>query len=321
MTPSLLFCAPMAGRVPRTTRRGRSTRDQAHAAQKRPADTRALTPDQQSSARAALRVTQRLPDTSAATSLQLLAYTEVKGISPPRASIWRRAQLEQAIAAYTRNERLCRLQPADVWRDMAYSKQISVLHAVCNAEGDVTYTDPKSGYTVFSYFAHLKRGSCCGIAPDLSRLHRCRHCPYTQDGRLQHPSLIALQLRIPVIEAVREQSQQLSNFEDDVSDPTQITELSAPAQPAAPSSPRMRTVVVADNGLTKLIRLEKPTVTEATKCHTCADLQWVTCTRCSGWTYLFSPRLMKCPQCSANGYHKCFNCTTFRPPAKSSFYH
>ncbi|XP_071342213.1 uncharacterized protein C1orf53 homolog [Trachinotus anak] len=34
------------------------------------------------------------------------------------------------------------------------------------------YADPSSGYKVFTEYAHLQRGKCCGSA--------CRHCPYGQ---------------------------------------------------------------------------------------------------------------------------------------------
>ncbi|XP_039456616.1 uncharacterized protein C1orf53 homolog isoform X1 [Oreochromis aureus] len=34
------------------------------------------------------------------------------------------------------------------------------------------YVDPSSGYKVFTEYAHLQRGKCCGSA--------CRHCPYGQ---------------------------------------------------------------------------------------------------------------------------------------------
>uniref|UniRef100_A0A674A7S4 Uncharacterized protein n=1 Tax=Salmo trutta TaxID=8032 RepID=A0A674A7S4_SALTR len=34
------------------------------------------------------------------------------------------------------------------------------------------YTDPGSGYKVFTEFAHRQRGKCCGTA--------CRHCPFGQ---------------------------------------------------------------------------------------------------------------------------------------------
>uniref|UniRef100_A0A0E9PPV8 Uncharacterized protein n=2 Tax=Anguilla anguilla TaxID=7936 RepID=A0A0E9PPV8_ANGAN len=34
------------------------------------------------------------------------------------------------------------------------------------------YRDPTTGFKVFTKFAHLQRGKCCGSA--------CRHCPYGQ---------------------------------------------------------------------------------------------------------------------------------------------
>jgi len=36
--------------------------------------------------------------------------------------------------------------------------------------GKETYIDLKTGYTVMTELAHLKRGKCCG--------NKCRHCPY-----------------------------------------------------------------------------------------------------------------------------------------------
>ena len=33
-----------------------------------------------------------------------------------------------------------------------------------------TYIDPSTRFTVFTEYAHLKRGTCCG--------NKCRHCPY-----------------------------------------------------------------------------------------------------------------------------------------------
>eukprot|EP01065_Artemidia_motanka_P010312 TRINITY_DN15452_c0_g1_i1.p2 TRINITY_DN15452_c0_g1~~TRINITY_DN15452_c0_g1_i1.p2 ORF type:complete len:331 (+),score=93.79 TRINITY_DN15452_c0_g1_i1:61-993(+) len=53
---------------------------------------------------------------------------------------------------------------------VALSPQIEDLHRVaCNA-GEETYTDPATGFTVFTRVAHLRRGHCCGSG--------CRHCPY-----------------------------------------------------------------------------------------------------------------------------------------------
>ncbi|KAH9505332.1 hypothetical protein Btru_058394 [Bulinus truncatus] len=41
-----------------------------------------------------------------------------------------------------------------------------------------TYTDPETGFTVFTRLAHLKRGKCCGSA--------CRHCPFGQKAAPEH---------------------------------------------------------------------------------------------------------------------------------------
>ncbi|XP_037624823.1 uncharacterized protein C1orf53 homolog [Sebastes umbrosus] len=41
----------------------------------------------------------------------------------------------------------------------------------CEAKKQM-YVDPSSGYKVFTEYAHLHRGKCCGSA--------CRHCPYGQ---------------------------------------------------------------------------------------------------------------------------------------------
>ncbi|XP_038571385.1 uncharacterized protein C1orf53 homolog isoform X1 [Micropterus salmoides] len=41
----------------------------------------------------------------------------------------------------------------------------------CEAKKQM-YVDPSSGYKVFTEYAHLQRGKCCGCA--------CRHCPYGQ---------------------------------------------------------------------------------------------------------------------------------------------
>ncbi|XP_040264277.1 uncharacterized protein C1orf53 homolog isoform X1 [Bufo bufo] len=40
------------------------------------------------------------------------------------------------------------------------------------AAGQDGYTDPQTGYFVFTRLAHLRRGKCCGSA--------CRHCPFGQ---------------------------------------------------------------------------------------------------------------------------------------------
>ncbi|XP_050950675.1 uncharacterized protein C1orf53 homolog [Labeo rohita] len=49
---------------------------------------------------------------------------------------------------------------------------IHKLHLDACKNEKKTYIDPKTGYNVFTEFAHRKRGRCCGSA--------CRHCPYGQ---------------------------------------------------------------------------------------------------------------------------------------------
>ena len=47
---------------------------------------------------------------------------------------------------------------------------IEELHRIACGRGETTYTDPESGFTVFTELAHQKRGACCGSG--------CRHCPF-----------------------------------------------------------------------------------------------------------------------------------------------
>ena len=49
-------------------------------------------------------------------------------------------------------------------------QEIEELHRKACEEKKDTYVDPHTGYLVFTSYAHLKRGSCCGS--------KCRHCPY-----------------------------------------------------------------------------------------------------------------------------------------------
>ena len=44
------------------------------------------------------------------------------------------------------------------------------IHSKACENKEETYEDPDTGYSVFTKYAHLKRGKCCGS--------RCRHCPY-----------------------------------------------------------------------------------------------------------------------------------------------
>ncbi|KAM6922068.1 uncharacterized protein C1orf53 homolog [Xenentodon cancila] len=47
----------------------------------------------------------------------------------------------------------------------------TVHRRACEAKQQM-YFDPSTGYKVFTEYAHLQRGKCCGSA--------CRHCPYGQ---------------------------------------------------------------------------------------------------------------------------------------------
>ncbi|KAL2076664.1 hypothetical protein ACEWY4_027740 [Coilia grayii] len=50
--------------------------------------------------------------------------------------------------------------------------EIHRLHVEACQDEKRQYVDPSTGYKVFTAFAHLRRGRCCGSA--------CRHCPYGQ---------------------------------------------------------------------------------------------------------------------------------------------
>ncbi|KAE8293997.1 putative protein C1orf53 [Larimichthys crocea] len=56
-----------------------------------------------------------------------------------------------------------------------FTEEEMAIHRVhreaCEAKKQM-YVDPSSGYKVFTEYAHLQRGKCCGSA--------CRHCPYGQ---------------------------------------------------------------------------------------------------------------------------------------------
>jgi ATP-binding cassette subfamily B (MDR/TAP) protein 1 len=51
---------------------------------------------------------------------------------------------------------------------------IEEAHAAANSAGQRTYTDPATGYSVFTQGGLLKRGKCCGSG--------CRHCPYQHEN-------------------------------------------------------------------------------------------------------------------------------------------
>eukprot|EP00802_Teleaulax_amphioxeia_P008743 Tamp_08752.p1 GENE.Tamp_08752~~Tamp_08752.p1 ORF type:complete len:712 (-),score=155.10 Tamp_08752:146-1975(-) len=51
-----------------------------------------------------------------------------------------------------------------------FSQDIEECHRIAMERGQDTYTDPVTGYLVFTEGAMLRRGTCCGRG--------CRHCPY-----------------------------------------------------------------------------------------------------------------------------------------------
>ncbi|XP_078500117.1 uncharacterized protein C1orf53 homolog [Lissotriton helveticus] len=63
--------------------------------------------------------------------------------------------------------------PGDTADGLAESdRRIVEAHdKACRAHQE-NYVDPETGYFVFTKFAHLQRGKCCGCG--------CRHCPYGQ---------------------------------------------------------------------------------------------------------------------------------------------
>jgi ATP-binding cassette subfamily B (MDR/TAP) protein 1 len=62
------------------------------------------------------------------------------------------------------------------------------LHRIACDLGQLTYTDPATGYSVFTEIAHKERGKCCGSG--------CRHCPYSHENvkdkasKIQQPAIL-----------------------------------------------------------------------------------------------------------------------------------
>ncbi|KAI8853719.1 hypothetical protein BC829DRAFT_381998 [Chytridium lagenaria] len=48
------------------------------------------------------------------------------------------------------------------------------VHDAAVKDSKEVYTDPATGYTVFTELSHLKRGYCCG--------NTCRHCPFAYEN-------------------------------------------------------------------------------------------------------------------------------------------
>lgn len=295
---------------------------QAHVKCSQTVPRRILSADEEAAVESAARASYHLStrNISAASTADLHTFCAVKGVSIT-CNPWDRALILSAAQTYVEDERIVQFRKGTRWEGMSNTERIRLCHYVCNGEGDVTYLDPATGFTVFTFFGHLKRGNCCGVqktenAKGYERTHRCRHCPYTDDGRLVSKKTVALKHRIPVIEGARERAQEFWS--------------GAAVSVSTPASPRIGQVsfetarnyqeAIVGSHLRKKVNIESNNNPEECECAACLDEQVVTCTRCNGWTYLFSPCLMKCPQCTARGFHACMKCTPFRPPSRSSFY-
>lgn len=286
-----------------------------------------LNTDERAMAQAAVKVTQLLQSQpSAVQVLEILAFCSIKGLRIPP-NIWDRERLESQALGYLADERMSRIKTGERWKSLSESEKITILHTVCNAEGDVTYIDPKTGYTVFSFYAHLKRGDCCGVKrnepgdEEYERTHRCRHCPYTDAGYIGNAKIQALNDRIHVIDYVRQSvgeawknnSTPVSSlcFADDAESNRSTTAAGSGASETGDRPNRTTMGVVSENADPE----EKNW-----NCKSCQDKQSVKCTRCNGWTFLITPEIMKCAQCDAKGHHPCMECTSYRPPPLTSFY-
>ena len=57
-------------------------------------------------------------------------------------------------------------------REINANQVIEDLHRKACERGEYSYTDPETGYLVFTELEHKKRGHCCDSG--------CRHCPYRE---------------------------------------------------------------------------------------------------------------------------------------------
>lgn len=289
-----------------------------------------LTAEEKQIAVSALRASQLLFQNAApvdppqlATS-DLLAYCCIKGLRA-HTNLWNRRVLLQSARQYQSEETLSRTRSGPVWENLAQSQKLRLLHDVCNAEGDATYEDPESGYTVFSAFAHLRRGHCCGVVVQdsgtVGRTHRCRHCPYTNNGELRGAHLLAFKERLHVIDFVRQ------NLQNDWRTLDIRPSESRPEEEPYQFSNDTFESIAGDRQnkqrlrrkLVKRVTVEKPDNAIAS-CANCGGERMTTCTRCMGWTHVFTPVIKECPQCNGEGMHPCMQCTMFRPPPSTSIY-
>lgn len=164
-------------------------------------------------AKATVRAQKALSRNDAASVGELRAFLWAKGLSERHDASESRL-LRKRAKQYLTEEGAARVRSGEVWDALSDEKRVKMLHNVCNSEGDETYADPETGYTVFSAFGHLKRGYCCGLRVHennvVERTHRCRHCPYNVKGLLTGKRWKGLQSRIAVIEYVRTELQNVS---------------------------------------------------------------------------------------------------------------
>lgn len=254
---------------------------------------------------AAMSLHSRTMRPSELSSEKLAALCRIKGLRqrPSTSASEQRRVLVDAVTKYLDDEYSARTKLGK-WDSLSEAARIRLLHRVCNAEGDVTYYDPATGYTVFSAFAHLRRGHCCGIEDGTgARMHRCRHCPYAEDGTLPSKQMVAMKERISLVDAFREELTARTHTDHAVSTPS--------SKPAQSDSAVAHDPVAASVGSVE---------TDVDVCPTCHGTEMMVCTRCNGWTILASPIIRKCQQCNASGWHGCMDCTPWRPRQRTEFY-
>ncbi|XP_062279863.1 uncharacterized protein C1orf53 homolog [Scomber scombrus] len=108
-------------------------------------------------------ITMSIPDLSEESSNKRVRGNSVLQMKKDRSE----APLNDAVT----NSRVAENDPAA----RKFTEEEMAIHRshreACEAKKQM-YVDPSSGYKVFTEYAHLQRGKCCGSA--------CRHCPYGQ---------------------------------------------------------------------------------------------------------------------------------------------
>lgn len=279
-----------------------------------------------------------IPELSTA---DLLAFCALKGVAL-NFNIWNRRALLEKARTYFNEELLARLKTGLAWEQIPSKRKVRLMHVVCNGEGEATYVDPDSGYTVFSAFAHLKRGHCCGVQRDddgvVTRTHRCRHCPYTETGEIGGAAMQALLERLHVIEYVRSAIQAGWHKKSGAASfGFSRNPIESPSKSHVGTDEDKRKLEERGGVLTGLVdedpeniarlrrKLVKRIKMEHSKksspaCDICKDEKMMTCPRCNGWTHVISPKFQECPRCKGEGMHPCVKCTPFRPPPTTSIY-